>query len=253
MRKLVFKREETQVTPSVPQPGQGDKVVYLFHHAVATEDERNEFGGWTDSPLTELGQSQGQLMQDFITTHGLIVNALWCSDLPRAVETAKYIIPVTTSKGCIYTPQARSWGIGSEISGNVKTNTLYRSAKKFYVEHPDEVPPGEDAESLNASKYRWNRFLTYVLSVTEAGSPNGVVAHGNNIKNTAQTFGFGKLKVGHGSISRLILSGVTMTFELLFVPPGSDLGAEDDEPIRKAVKSGQVYRSTAECVEVRSL
>lgn len=255
MRKLIFKRDDAQMTvQSVPEPEQGARVVYLFHHCVAVEDEANQFGGWTDSPLTELGNSQADLMKDFIVNNGLKVNTLWSSDLPRAAQTAEHLVPATQSKSIIFTNRARSWGIGTEISGHVKTDQLYRDAKKFYVTNPDLVPPGEDAETLNQSKQRWMRFLMYVFTMTEPGNPNGIVAHGNNIKNTSQMLGFGKIKVGHGAICRLIMSkGGTLDFEVLFIPAGSQIGAEDDiDDWRKMVRSGSVYRMSAECVETRA-
>lgn len=242
MRKLVFNRaadaEPTLVTP----PGAGDRVVYLFHHCVATEDEANEFGGWTDSSLTELGRTQAQLMLDFVMSQNITVGKLWSSDLPRATQTADFMVACAVDKVVTQTRRARSWGIGSEISGHTKTDQLYKDAKRFYVEHPDTVPPGQDAETLNQSKARWMSFLMYVFSVTPPGQANGIVAHGNNIKNTCQMLGFGKKKIGHGAVSRLTLGEMgDMVFEVLYVPAGADIGAEDDDILR-AVKSGKAYR-----------
>jgi|SRR5579864_242174 len=243
MRKLVFNRAAETQPVQVPPPGAGNRCLYLFHHCVAAEDEAGQFGGWTDSPLTTLGLTQRAEMIDYCEAQDITFEKLWSSDLLRATQTSEALVTRAIDKVVTQTKRARSWGIGTVISGQLKTDKQYKDLKKFYVEHPDEMPPGDDAETLNDSKSRWLAFMMSCFAMTGQGHANGIVAHGNNIKNTCQTFGFGKLKVGHGAICRLVLSDIgDLTFECLFQPKGSDIGAEDDD-IRKTLKSGKVYRS----------
>jgi broad specificity phosphatase PhoE len=242
MRVLKYNQEHRDSPAQVPPPAvSDDRIIYLFHHCVAVEDELGQFGGWTDSPLTELGEGQAEKMYEFCIANGISFDRFFSSDLPRAAETAHYLIPLSKDKEVMFTAQARSWGIGTDISGQQKSNPVYKNLKRYYVQNPDDVPSGAGAESLNQSKYRWIQFLSYLWSLTKPGSPTGLVAHGNNIKNTAQGFGFGRLKVGHGAVCRLTLNDKGMDLDVLFIPEGSDIGAEDDD-MRKTLAAGKSYR-----------
>lgn len=229
MRELRY-----NITRALPaEPGGTDRVIYLFHHCIAEEDERNEFGGWTQSPLSLRGLEQRALVAQYVEQAKLGINKLWSSDLARAVQTAEAIIPLTLSQNCTYTAQARSWGIGSDLSGREKTDIAARNLKNYYVQNPDEVPTGDGAESLHSSKHRWARLIVYAFTQTQPGSPSGIVCHGNNIKNMCQTFGFVRTKVGHGAIVKLTLNDkAVLSMDVIFAPPNGEVGAEDDD-IRK--------------------
>jgi len=72
----------------VPPP----PLVILARHAQSEHHVQGLTGGWTDTPLTELGHRQSQLLAERLKTElvGATI-ALYTSDLQRAMQTAQHI------------------------------------------------------------------------------------------------------------------------------------------------------------------
>ena len=87
------------------------------------------------------------------------LDVLHSSDLPRAIQTADAIEKAATGVKVEHanpTPALRPWRLG-EIEGRQPSDVA--DLVKHYIDHPDEVPPGEGAdgkpaESFNAAKER---------------------------------------------------------------------------------------------------
>ena len=66
--------------------------IILIQHCQSEHHINNMSGGWTDTPLTELGRKQAELtgekLKDIVDNNGY---ALYSSDLLRASQTAEII------------------------------------------------------------------------------------------------------------------------------------------------------------------
>ncbi|HEY3377709.1 MAG TPA: histidine phosphatase family protein [Armatimonadota bacterium] len=64
--------------------------IYLIRHGESTGNSLNCFLGWSDHPLTERGQAQAQAIAGRLAPLGPM--PVWCSDLPRARQTAEAVV-----------------------------------------------------------------------------------------------------------------------------------------------------------------
>lgn len=61
--------------------------LWLIRHGESTSNRDGQFQGWGQSPLSPMGQAQAARLADYL--HGRGFQALYSSDLARAVETAE--------------------------------------------------------------------------------------------------------------------------------------------------------------------
>jgi broad specificity phosphatase PhoE len=128
------------------------KKLIVLRHAQSGHHVTGLTGGWTDTPLTELGRSQAQLLAARCQT--LFSDEpdlrLYSSDLLRATETAKFVsramdLPVHID------PSLR------EINNGDAVGMTWKAAK--LIEHPQTVPihdwlPYPGAETWSAFRNR---------------------------------------------------------------------------------------------------
>ena len=65
--------------------------IYIIQHCQSEHHINELTGGWTDTPLTELGINQSKAVAEEIENLGLSDFVLYSSDLKRAFMTAEYI------------------------------------------------------------------------------------------------------------------------------------------------------------------
>jgi broad specificity phosphatase PhoE len=75
--------------------------ILLLRHGQSEGNESGRFGGHGPTPLTEKGRAQAQAAARAIAREGGL-DAIWSSDLPRAIETAEPVaaltgVPIQTS------------------------------------------------------------------------------------------------------------------------------------------------------------
>ena len=190
-------------------PVAGEITVLLVRHGASQEDLDNQFCGWCDSPMVDFGHRQMVQVAQFLeqTKYGTI----YTDDLVRTDESAKYLLSGSVSGRQVKTPLLRAWGLGSTFSGQVKSPEL-EAKKKYYVQHPDEMPPGIDAETLNHNKSSWMSGFTYVVSQTVPGIASVIVCHSNGPKILSVIYQNFRLKLGHGGVMaiRIAENGVTI-------------------------------------------
>ncbi len=66
-------------------------LVYIIRHGESENNLGKLWTGWYDAPLTELGMRQAETVGD--TLRGIAFDKIYSSDLQRAEETAKAVIP----------------------------------------------------------------------------------------------------------------------------------------------------------------
>lgn len=69
--------------------------LYFARHGQTVWNVENKICGATDSPLTELGHQQAELLGNEILHQRLQIDEILCSPLSRAAETAKHISEIT--------------------------------------------------------------------------------------------------------------------------------------------------------------
>jgi broad specificity phosphatase PhoE/2'-5' RNA ligase/cation transport regulator ChaB len=115
------------------------------------------------------------------------LDVIHSSDLPRATQTADCIIKHNPEcKRAAPTPNLRPWRLGS-IEGKQPADVA--DLVKYYIEHPDEVPPGlgrdgKPAESFNSAVRRQlgELFEIYQDSIDHPNMKIGVVMHSRGME-----------------------------------------------------------------------
>lgn len=200
-------------------PGQPDlavpagTVVYLFRHGQTISDAENKFCGWTDEDLTPQGDADAKDAVDQVISK-LTFGKVFSDAMVRTIHIARMALPYCkVDKEITVNNGANTWGIGDALSGQPKTADNL-AKKQFYVEHPDVLPEGENAETINESKARWRSFLAYVISVTPVGMPSLICCHSNGVKVTGKTYGT-KIKVNTTGVVRMTIYPDRIEFTIL--------------------------------------
>lgn len=139
------------------------KITY-FVHGTTTDNEKNISSGWSDVELSPLGIKQSLELKDQI--NGQEFAAVFCSDLKRAVDSAKLTfgeaVPLIRDRRLRECNYGKLNGCVSEIVEPLQEKNL---TEKF--------PQGE---SYNDVKERVTNFLQYLKGSYE-GKTVAIVAH----------------------------------------------------------------------------
>lgn len=202
-----------------------DSILYVGRHGSTIEDETNKFCGWTNSPMTSQGRVE---LTDLLAyMNGVTIENVFSSDLDRAFEGAS-LVAAAKNKTVIKLFNLRTWGIGSELTGQVKTPELV-ALKKSYVANKDKMPAGTDAETINQSSARQLSAVAYILTLTAPGKANFVMAHSSLMKVISKAFGNEKIHLGPGGLARIIVNPKGVVMETLLP------GAEREDMARAAI------------------
>ena len=139
------------------------KITY-FVHGTTTDNERDISSGWSDAGLSELGRKQSAELKE--QTKGRVFDVVFCSDLKRAIESAKLtwegitpIIPDRRLRECNYG------------NYNSKPSSVVEPMQENMVW--DKFPNGESYEDVKA---RIADFLQF-LKQNYDGKSVAIVAH----------------------------------------------------------------------------
>jgi len=67
--------------------------LYLIRHGQSANNAEGRFGGHSSTPLSALGEEQAERTANMLASEG--IDAIYSSDLPRAIQTAKYTADLT--------------------------------------------------------------------------------------------------------------------------------------------------------------
>ncbi|MFB5089271.1 histidine phosphatase family protein [Psychrobacillus sp. PGGUH221] len=154
--------------------------IILIQHCQSEHHINNMTGGWTDTPLTDLGRKQAKLIGDKIKKEIVDHNeyAFYSSDLLRAVQTAEIIanlinLKVNKNKGLreintgVATGKTKDWA---------RENRIPRKNSGFDLDY-QEFKDGET----------WRQFYSRVcscmdrISEIEKGKNLVIVTHGGTL------------------------------------------------------------------------
>lgn len=175
--------------------------VFLIRHA--DYDHRPSAAGEaaSDHGLSELGRRQAQALADRLArTREIAADALYCSTLPRARQTAERIAPVL---GCtpVALPGLCEWDSGNEAIGIDRFVALFRSLRPEQRRR-HRFHPG--AETIAEFAERVARTLDGLLAQSERRTIV-IVAHGGVVEAAFCHFlgyGPGPYEGGHPAVGQ---------------------------------------------------
>ena len=178
--------------------------IYLVRHGETEANKEGRYQGWTETDLTTSGYREAELTGRYLSSLG--IDALYCSDLIRAKETAR-IIGEKCNVEPIVDPLLRELHFGHWEGLNyweIKEEWAWEMDQWF--SDPFSVsPPG--GENLNEACRRMQSFAKDLEELESPPSQVVVVSHGGSIRAwlahlmNEHSDGFWDLKLGNTSIS----------------------------------------------------
>ncbi len=159
----------------------GKKVIYLIRHGKPEQgDEQRRFIGQVDLPLSAEGQRQAQILGEKLQSRK--IDAVYCSDLIRSVETSRPIAALQHLES-ISLPQLREINLGKW--DGVTFSEIARIYPKEFRQRGNDIvyfrpPEGESFADCNT------RALAAFQEICRTGHENIVI-------------------VGHAGVNRLLL------------------------------------------------
>lgn len=146
--------------------------LYVVRHANTALNTQSRIRGWSNPPLDATGKQDAHKLATKLLAEKCNVDVLACSDLDRAVQTAKVIGEALGVKQLLMDWHFRPWDVG-ELTGsdsNAATKTL-----DTYIRDPKKKVP--DGESFSQFDTRFMTALEGILSRNEGRDVMIVVHH----------------------------------------------------------------------------
>jgi broad specificity phosphatase PhoE len=158
----------------------GATTLLLVRHAETVDNASMRLSGWTDTDLSERGESQVEVLADHFNRHHGHIDALYCSPLIRARRTAE-AIGALTGHPPIPLDDLREMYFG-ELDGlpfeELRDAYAHLLAADENSELEDFVwPNGESRSGFSARVLR----VTNLIASRHIGRTVGVVTHGGLI------------------------------------------------------------------------
>ncbi len=190
--------------------------VYLIRHGETESNREQRYLGWSESPLSALGLRQAEAVSHFLSPRG--IDELYCSDLNRALHTARVIGAGCGLKPTI-TPLLREIHFGQwEGLTFDEIEKEWGNAISQWLDDPfHQAAPG--GESLKDVCGRMNEFLTTVSDAAPDGKRIVAVSHGGSIRALLynilrlENAAFWDIKIGNASVTLIRRIGDTFTVD----------------------------------------
>jgi alpha-ribazole phosphatase len=146
-------------------------AITLLRHGLTEANERREYLGWTDSPLSERGRVDIQQIKGRFSDYEILIS----SDLQRCVDTAKLLFP----KALVQTHSAfreMNWG---RFEGKTYEQLKEDASYQKWLENPmgTPVPEGESYPLFSERvESGWQRLLN------EQFENMAIITHGGVIR-----------------------------------------------------------------------
>jgi 2,3-bisphosphoglycerate-dependent phosphoglycerate mutase len=160
--------------------GSGVTRLLLARHGETAWNAAQRYQGHLDSPLTALGRAQAEALGERLK--GRSLDAVFSSDLGRAVETAKIIV-AATGHAIALEPGLRERHLGI-FQGRTRSEALHEFPEEYaqyQMGSPDyAVPGGESLRQRFIENWRCLEALVQrhrgktLLVVTHGGALNGL-------------------------------------------------------------------------------
>lgn len=175
----------------------------VLRHAQSVWNAEGLFQGWSDAPLSELGEAQAAGAGRCLATMGVAPGLVACSDLARARRTAEVLAAETGYDK----PFLVDGGLREQDLGEWNGLTSAEVAERWPAELAErrrgrlvDVPGGE-----SAAEFR-ERCLAALGNIGAALSESGeevavVVTHGGVVVALEQALGVGQERMRHPNLS----------------------------------------------------
>ncbi len=145
------------------------RTIYLVRHAASHQEGPRRCCGTTDLPLSETGHAQARALGEHFRSIPLA--AVYCSDLTRALETARCIRPDP-----IALPEFREMDAG-DWEGLTFEEIQVRWPELYAKRGEDHATPIPGGERFADARVRFRKALDRVVSETEGDI--AIVSHGS--------------------------------------------------------------------------
>ncbi|MGI6262895.1 MAG: alpha-ribazole phosphatase [Succiniclasticum sp.] len=152
--------------------------LYLIRHGETEYNKSYRFQGQTDIPLNETGRAQAKMLAKYF--RDIPLDAIYCSSLSRAVETAQVIgrekqlepVPVDAFREL-------DFGAWEGMNSEAIQKQYAQEWKEFFANPADTILPG--GESMTDVQHRAYPALRKILEQYPQGNV-AVVAHGGILR-----------------------------------------------------------------------
>ena len=153
--------------------------IYLVRHGETESNTEKRYRGWTESPLTPKGARQAEEVGFFLG--GQKIDSLFCSDLKRAVKTAR-VIGAGSGLEPAVTPLLREINFGDwEGFTYDELEMSFGDAIRLWFDDPfNRAAPG--GETLTEVYMRMQKFLVQLMNEAADGQRIAAVSHGGSIR-----------------------------------------------------------------------
>lgn len=150
---------------------QKSALIYVLRHGETGANKDNRFRGWIEVPLNKEGIEAGKKARKYLAGKG--IKEVFCSDLGRAVHTAKLAMP---GKNAEHDKLLRPWDVGMFSGKDRDTN---QGALNHYIDNPETAIP--EGESLKEFAGRQKKAFDKYLKIARQDGPILLVCHASNI------------------------------------------------------------------------
>ncbi len=213
------------------------ETVILIRHGEAEHKESDLTGGWSQTPLTEIGRDQVRALATRLKMDLRGVDyAFYCSDLKRARQTAD-IIAEAVGREPIPSRELREFNNGVAADrAKEEVAHLYRPPSEPIM----DWQPYPEAET-------WRRFYRRITAFMDGlhaaeGRPTLIVSHGGTIVNLVAWW----LRLDEASLSYTTFHTSPASLSVLNVTPLNERAVERLNDTAHLHKLGQVPRLPVE-------
>lgn len=150
--------------------------LFAIRHGETEWNIQRRFQGQLNSPLTDRGRAKTIEKQPEVEL--LHPDVLYCSDLPRAVETAELLFPGLVPE---HTPLLRELAMGVLEGVFIDEPGAHAELARTLLYEPEAYVPSEGAESVEQLFSRAEAFLAMVAE-RHLGQRVAAVSHGAAIR-----------------------------------------------------------------------
>lgn len=153
--------------------------IWLIRHGETSWNAEQRLQGWRDIPLNEIGAQQARSVHGFLQKNPLQLDAIICSDLQRAIQTAEiafeqYPLPIIQDP----TLRERNYGIYEGHPWRELLHLPDQPPPAINLRNPDlDIPEGENLRVFN------ERIITNFnrIAAERPSQRLAIVAHGGVI------------------------------------------------------------------------
>jgi len=158
-------------------------TVYLVRHGAIGDNAQHRYIGQSDLPLTPIGVRQAQAVATWLSDKA--IDAVYCSDLSRTVETARIIASATKHQEIWIRRDLREISLG-EWEGRPRDEVATQHPEDYAARGADmihfRVPGGESfADCLTRALRVWQEILAgkqrHVVIAAHAGVNRLLLSH----------------------------------------------------------------------------